>query len=433
MTINSLLGLRRRWQKQLPFRNTIYPFLILFIAIHAFWIFYDTAITSNEHHRPKRKEIQVTESSPLSPFYPPSPGQEYDGFSRAFPVWDGPFPCGSLEDEYRMRTRDPAPKGILYVKEVEASSTIFSSISAQIARNMGRREQQKQVANPKNSTVNVCTTRITSQRASRYRNREPQKSFLWSVVREPVARLVSKYYHYGEVEKKSRVYKTQLSKFQNFIFNLEAQDYGYYFRSLAVDRRMIPGNKQHESDTRELLESYDFLGVSERMDESLAVLKIILNLEIQDVLYLPIPKATPKDPSDVDSYNVDFYERWRKGECRPIPKPDIRSEMKEWFYSEEFEAFIEADVMFYKAVNASLDKTISKLGRDLVEKTVKQVQWAQKVALKECQNARFPCSSQGEVQKETDCLFSNVGCGYKCLDGLGEKLSQDPGFQALLK
>lgn len=332
-----------------------------------------------------------------------------------------------------MRTREPASEGILYVKEVEASSTIFSSVTAQIARNMGRREQQKQVANPKNSTANVCTTRLTSQRAMRYRGRVPQKSFLWSVVREPVARLVSKYYHFGDFETKSRVYTTQLFKFQNFIFNLEAQDYGYYFRSLAVDRRMIPGNKEHEIDTRELLESYNFLGVSERMDETLAVLKIILNLEIQDVLYLPIPKANPKDKDDADGRNVDFYERWRKGECRPVPKPDIPLEMKEWFYSEEFEAFIEADVMFYKAVNASLDETISQLGRDLVEKTVKQVQWAQKVALKECQDSRFPCSSGGEVQKETDCLFSNVGCGYKCLDGLGEKLSRDPEFQALLK
>lgn len=429
MSVFSVLGLRTRWQKQLPFRNTIYPFLGLFLAIHAFWLFYDTTITSYEHHRPKRKNIQVTESSPLSPLY--SPGEEYDGFTRAFPVWKNPFPCGPLEDEYHMRSRSAANEGILYVKQVEASSTIVSSVTAQIARSKGHQQTQAQ----KNSTANVCTTRLASQRAIRYRDRVPGKSFLWSVVREPVSRLVSKYYHFGEVQKKSGVYTTMLSRFQNFIFNFESQDYGYYFRSLAVNRRMNPGQKEHERDTRELLESYDFLGVSERMDESLAVLKIILNLDIQDVLYLPIPKAKNTKAKLADGSDggfVDYYDRWKKDECRPILKSEVPLEMKEWFYSEEFEAFIEADVMFYKAVNASLDKTISELGRDLVEKTVKQVQFAQKAAEKECQNVRFPCSSQGEVQKETDCLFSTVGCGYKCLDELGKKLSNDPEFQALL-
>ena len=418
------LGLRRVC---LPFRNTAYPFLILFLAIHSLWTFYDATITSYEKHRPKREVVKITESSPISPYYPPSPRQEYDGFTRTFPVWKDPFPCGPLEDQYHMRTRESVNEGILYVKEMEASSNIFASVTARIARNMGRREQQQNGASGKNTT-NVCTTRLMSQRAMRYRDRVPKKSFLWSVVREPVARLVSKFYHFGDVGKRSGTYTTTLSKFQNFVFNNAFQDYGYYFRSLATDRRMSPGQKEHELDTRELLESYDFLGVAERMDESLAVLKIILNLDIQDVLYLPMPKASPNDRV---SDNVDYFDLWKRTECKPIPKPEISLEMKEWFYSEEFEAFIEADVMFYKAVNASLDRTIAELGRDLVEKTVKQVQWAQKLVQKECQNTRFPCSSEGEVQKKTDCLFNDIGCGYKCLDEVGEKISHDPELQAL--
>lgn len=332
-----------------------------------------------------------------------------------------------------MRTRGPATEGFFYVKEIEASSVIFSSVTARIARNMGRRQQQITNDMHKNVTANVCTTRLVSQRARKFHDRTRQKSFLWSVVREPVDRLLSKYYHYGQVATKSSKRQTALSRFQNYVFNSENQDYGYYFRSLSVNRRLNPYKKEHEADSRELLESYDFLGVSERMDESLAVLKIILNLDIQDVLYLPIAKASSKNRNTalIDSSNVDYYENWRKEECRAIPKPEVTLEMKEWFHSEEFEAFIEADVIFFKAVNASLDKTISELGRDLVEKTVKQLRWAQKVVEEKCQNIRFPCSSEGELQKETDCMFSNIGCGYNCLDELGETLSQDPGFQTL--
>lgn len=368
---------------------------------------------------------------------------DYVGFSRAFPVWRNHFPCGPLEDEYTMRTREPATEGIFYIKEVEASAAIFSSVTARIARNMGQRQQQQKHGDKadghitnymhKNVTAKVCTTRLVGQRARRFHDRTPQKSFLWSVVREPVGRLVSKFYHYGNVKTKKNNQQTQFSRFQNFVFNNENQDYGYYFRSLGVNRKLNPYKKEHEKDTREILESYDFLGVSERMDESLAVLKIILNLDIQDVLYLPTPKAISKNKNAILMDDVDYYENWRREECRPIPKPEITFEMKEWFYSEEFEAFIEADVLFYKAVNASLDKTISELGQELVEKTVKQLRWAQKLVQEECQNTRFPCSPEGELHKETDCLFSDIGCGYSCLDDLGEKLSQKPGFSTLFQ
>ena len=371
---------------------------------------------------------------------------EYGGFTRAFPVWRSPFPCGMLEDEGSMRFRTSAQEGLFYVNELEVSPTVFSSISARIARNMGRRQQQKPgdtIADhkidglQKNATAKVCTTRFLSQRARRYQDRLPKKSFLWSVVREPVDRLVSKYYHYAHDETKLSERHTILSRFQNYVFNSENQDYGYYFRSLSVNRRLDPYKKHHETDSQELLESFDFLGVSERMDESLAVLKIILNLDIEDVLHLPIATSTSKNEGtavsdNIDGLGVDYYENWRKEECRPIPKPEVTLEMKQWFYSEEFEAFIEGDVLFYKAVNASLDKTISELGKDVVEKTVEQIRWAQKVVEEKCQNTRFPCSSEGEFQKETDCLFSNIGCGYNCLDDIGKLLLKDPQFQSML-
>jgi hypothetical protein len=442
---SAAINLRRRWKRVFPVRNSLFPILaLLVVVIHAFWMSYDITITSHERHRPKRKRTQLTESSPLSPFYPPSPGIEYAGFSRAFPLWGNDFPCGQLEDEYIMRTRLPATEGLFYVKGAEISSALLSGITAQIARNMGRRRQQQEhgngaadpIANDvhKNATTNVCTARLASQRARRYYDRTPNKSFLWSVVREPVDRLVSKYYHYGHVEAvKTRRRRSTLSKFQTYLFNSESQDYGYYFKSLAVYRKLDPYTKEHERHTQELLESYDFLGVSERMDESLAVLKIILNLDIQDVLYIPFENAGAGSTNKTISATVDYYQNWRKDECRAIPKSDVTLEMKEWFHGEEFEAFIEGDVLFYKAVNASLDKTIDKLGRDLVDKTVEQLRLAQKVVEEECQNIRFPCSSEGVFQKENDCLFSDIGCGFSCLDELGEKISRDPRFQTVVK
>jgi len=394
----------------------MYPIVVALLIIHSFWMYYDIAITSHQRHRPKRKPIRVTESSPLSPYYPPSPGMEYHGYTRAFPVWDHPFPCGHLESEQAMRTRAPATEGLFYVRLVEASSSICSSVTARIARNAARRQQQKEQSNHgSNNITRVCTTRLVSQRARRFSDRLPLKSFLWSVVREPVDRLVSKYNHFDRRD----IRRTTTSNFQNFVLNNERQDYGYYFRSLNVDRYLNPYNKEHEAHTQEVLESYDFLGIAERMDESLVVLKFILNLEIEDLLYLSAPKANGTTTTrGGSSSNIDYYENWKKEECRPILTPEVTLEMKEWFHSEEFEAFIEADVLLYKAANASLDKTISEIGRERVEKTVQQLRWAQRQVEEKCRHVRFPCSSQGEYQKETDCFLSDIGCGHNCIDTL---------------
>ena len=424
-------SIRRRYQSPFPKSNLkcIYPIVIAFIALHFFWICYDEYITSHQRYRPKRKPVRVTESSPLSPFYSSPMHNEYNG-SRTFPIYNNSFPCGQLTDEAAIRTRADAKEGLFYVKEIETSSTIFSSVTARIARNMGQRQQQQQLlsgvvdGNTNNVTGTVCSTRVVSQRARRFRGRLPQKSFLWSVVAEPVDRLIAKYYHYADIKQQVTNDKRQITtKFQDYVLNNENQDYGYYFRSLSVKQNLNPYNMKRQPYIRELLDSYDFLGISERIDESLAVLMIILGLEIQDVLYLPTPKASLKDGSSSSSSSIiDYYENWKKDHCRPIPVPEVTLEMKQWFYSEEFEAFIEADVLFYKAVNKSLDATIDNLGKQRVEKAVKQLQMAQSQVEKMCQNVRFPCSSEGEFQKETDCFFSNIGCGYECIDNVGQSL-----------
>lgn len=412
----------RRCQRLFPFANSnlkcLHPIVIALLVVHFFWIYYDEYITFHQRYRPKRKTVRVAESSALTPFYAPT-GNDYTGLTRSFPIWNSSFPCGQLMDEDALRTRAPTNEGLLFVKEIETSSTVFSSVTARIARNMGHRQQQQLHSgvniNTNNITGNVCTTRIVSQRARRFRNRSLQNSFLWSVVREPVDRLISKYYHYADI-KQTNNKRQMISKFQDYVLNNENQDYGYYFRSLYVKRNLNPYNIERQPYIRELLDSYNFLGVSERIDESLVVLMIILGLETRDILYLSTPKASSKDSS-----HIDYYENWRKNECRPIPISEVTLEMKQWFYSEEFEAFIEADVMFYKAVNASLDETIDNIGRERVEKAVKQLQWAQSQVEENC-DARFPCSPDGEFQKETDCLFSDVGCGYECLDEIGKNL-----------
>jgi hypothetical protein len=106
--------------------------------------------------------------------------------------------------------------------------------------------------------------------------------------------------------------------------------------------------------------------------------------------------------------------------------------MKEYVYTPPFEAFTEADVLVYQAVNKSLDITIEQLGRTKVESTVKRLQWAQQMAQKRCSSVvKFPCSEEGEMQEPNDCLMADVACGYNCLDDVGRDLASNEDFQQL--
>lgn len=145
------------------------------------------------------------------------------------------------------------------------------------------------------------------------------------------------------------------------------------------------------------------------MDESLAVLQLLLNLKTSDMLYL-------------SAKTKGSYERFRRS-CIQIEETKVTLLMKEYVYSTMFEQFTNPDVLVYRAVNKSLDLTIEELGRDTVDKTVKALQRAQKLVEEKCSNVvKFPCSKDGKVVEPTDCLFGDVACGYKCLDQVGRML-----------
>ena len=282
-------------------------------------------------------------------------------------------------------------------------------------------------------------------RARKFYNRNPQHSFVWSVLQEPIDRIIHKTYQYATLRKKisSTDGSIGLNNFQDIVLNMENQDYGYYMKSLPIREKLNPYKIElHDVYVKDILNSYEFLGIKERHYESLAVLQILLNLQIEDILYLQSPNIfSTTTAGGENSYadpllsQTDIYEQWSKGECRGMPVPKVTHEMKQWFYSEEFERFVEADVLIYMAVNKSLDNTIGSLGRTRIDKSVKQIQWAIQKAKEICQpQVTFPCPSIDngvKVNSKTDCYFSDVGCGHVCLDQFGETISKNSEFLSI--
>ena len=155
---------------------------------------------------------------------------------------------------------------------------------------------------------------------------------------------------------------------------------------------------------RHILDKYDFLGVSERYDESLAVLSMLLKLPVEDMIVLNAKKSGGYDATK---------------ECYLIQKAKRTPEIEKYFQSKKY-TNKNPDLYLYDAVNAKLDRTIEMLGAESVQERARLIKEAQKRADEACQDsAIFPCSADGVSQREDagkNCYFLDSGCGFQCID-----------------
>lgn len=151
-----------------------------------------------------------------------------------------------------------------------------------------------------------------------------------------------------------------------------------------------------------ILQELDFVGVVERMDESLVVLQLLMGLQPADMVVLSSKRSGGYDSNK---------------QCQWIQPSFITAKIQNYLET----AFIKdnLDYVLYAAANASLDKTIHALGRELVEKQVQHHKQLQQIAEEAClERATFPCSAEGVYQPELakkSCYESDWGCGHECV------------------
>lgn len=157
-----------------------------------------------------------------------------------------------------------------------------------------------------------------------------------------------------------------------------------------------------------IMREYDFIGLVERMDESLVALKMILNLKINDILYLSAKR------------NGGWDEGAYQAQCIYIVPSFVSSGMRRFFRSKQWRDYTAGDRMLFQAVNRSLDLTIDSLKRDEFERQLRHYRIAKVQAQEICgPTTIYPCSAGGERRKDNHtCLWWDSGCGYQCLDRL---------------
>ena len=352
-------------------------------------LFWNETITSHQDGSKKRKELKVPKKAGVQP--------------RAFPRWshDVPFPCVVPPDEqwwHPQILRTPSHEGLLFVKEMKTGSSTMAGVTIRIARNVARRLYKRK--------YRLCKLRFdhTSAFKQDYGNRNKKKSFLFTIIREPTSRAVSQFFHFHvsreKVEPTDANFKHHLLKYPYL--------HHYYLRDLSV-KHFDPYVNDTVSSINDILTEYDFIGITERLDESLVALQMILGLETNDLLYLRAKGNGGYDDAATQNRT-----------CQYIVPSFVSPEMKKFFQSKQWNDRTYGDQLLYNAADKSLDLTIDKLGRREFNKKLSTFRKTLALAEATCTNVQFPCSESGELNNRTDCLWLDSGCGVHCLDTIPE-------------
>jgi len=259
-----------------------------------------------------------------------------------------PFPIRDRKAGVPCVTDKNSPNGIYYVR-IPRTSAKPASVTKRIAQ-IGA----KSIAGrPKGAVCNVNDGTIPAPVASEKRIaiRDKLKSFLWTTVRHPARRAVSHY------DMKLRLGDLEASD-DNFIN--EVKNSWSYLPDVQL-KFLLPNDNRHSNDDNSkdadeknqasifsILSEFDFIGVEERMNESLVALSMLLGLKIQDVVY------------EFSTFCLTDKPKW------------LTTNMLDYLSSSEWLSKQKGDYMLYDAANTALDLTIEQFNEEEFNTNVKE-------------------------------------------------------------
>ena len=297
-----MVGIRTLPPKMRPTKRLSAPLIVFFITqicVGVLWLQTRSQVLAcpKKHSASNNDQRSYNKNNSTSIALPKEVLRLPDIKPRAFEPWPkaNAFPC--LEPDlmwYRVVVqRSPAHEGLLYVKEMKTGSSTLAGVNLRIAKAAAERLEKP---------YKLCKMRFDHTAAWRleYGQRRRGQSYLWTVLREPTKRAVSQFFHFmvsrDKLEPSDKNFREYL---ESFLFT------NYYLRDLSV---VPPHEWQTDRDwqtnllkaARDILGQYDFIGITERLDESLVALQMLLDLPTSDILHL---SAKGKGGFDDGGYN----------------------------------------------------------------------------------------------------------------------------------
>lgn len=312
--------------------------------------------------------------------------------------------------------RQSSKAGILFVKIDKAGSSTMAGVALRMAHALGRRRAQERGLDIP-VEQQMCRARVShawsKQSDFSFGSRNRYKSFLFTMLRDPKTRAISEYnYQVGMagLEPTEEYFLNHLKSIRNFQLGLMI----HVDPSEKNQVEDVINNDKISEFVSLATEEFDFIGLLERLDESLVAMQFILGLETSDIIY----SSTKQSGSHifVKSRANNF-----KGECRRISKIPLSRRIEAYFEEDDWKRNNMGDYLLYEAANRDLDTIIVAIGRKRFEKALAQYRRAQSIADAKCKPT-WPCTDEGRVRSSkeqvSECYLWDLGCNYRCLDKL---------------
>jgi hypothetical protein len=274
---------------------------------------------------------------------------------------------------------DELKGGIAYIKVPKTGSSTWAGIMRRIGSRHGLKHVHdgpswiKKDMKPSASVWANHGHRISMERE--LFKLMPNATYV-TLIRDPVDRALSQFYH---IQVSRRGVKDDDSEKTKYLSKTNAQFQMQYIQQ-----------KEESQTPAEIMESYTFIGVTERFDESLLILGRKLGLNNSDLLYLRSKESGKK--------SSDAYDRGKT----TAKHPPFAQE-SDAVHAAALNLQSSGDVALHQLANAALDKAISEYHN--FEKDLKEFQ----TVLNELEDT---CRSRFEES----CLWNDNGCAQDCIN-----------------
>ena len=408
----------------------------------------------------KKKQIQKQKVQ--------SPQYNFDTIpSRKWEIYPHPFPCypppGLQPNKLMLRT--PTDEGILFQRPTKVGSTTMTNIVLRLAHNRGAAEKKKS-ANATDASYKAwekakfCNLR-TMHEASidlHYGHRNREKSFLFSLVRDPTKRAISEYFHFRvsmipqdptDVNMLKYVMRPRNSNFHLRLLTFDrtlplkmSAEYEHFLQahhnqqqsrknitrkikirgpiSDLVKNDNVSESLNYTKIVQGILDAYDFIAVTERMDESLVAMKLLLGLSVEEIVYAKISRAAGSFSNGDPKTRICIY----------LVPSFLTPTMNDFFYTpqqnEPWIAYTKGDALMHQAASLSLDRTIDEVfGRETFDREMAEfknaLEYTQAICASEPDLVLSSCDDGGnsvlrDPNRNTTCYIWDEGCDHKCIN-----------------
>jgi hypothetical protein len=300
------------------------------------------------------------------------------------------FSCSSVDG---VASDQQQPK-VIFIGLDQAETSIVGTIAMNL----------KKSCNTHNDSV-LFTQQPLSAIISNHLSPGSEAPRLAAFLRQPTERAKAEFFRWISIHHLEPTDK----RFRSFMSDEPQLDH-YFLRQLSLEPVSDNETKSFGGRTRlraDILNNYGFLGTTERMMESLVVLKMLWDLSWKDMLHISPYHAFFLNKSNQTScvYQVPFF---------------TNAERESLVQSARWKRRISGDVALYGAVNARLDATIDMLGYEEVQIQIQAFQKLLQEAIDKCwESTSFPCSANGDLALHNhSCIVDEFGCGHECLNDL---------------